>query len=159
MIDTTLSFLAGELNGFLGTIFPASEPRAVLSGLVNADGSPPPGIENRIVISFANLERETAVAAGGIQNLDIFFLLSSSFRGNYAEALRFLSVSIDFFHSTPVFIPQNSAGFPEGVERLVIEMVNLNIRDVHDLWSGMGCRYLPSAFFRARVITSPSGSS
>ena len=168
MIDKTLTFVLGELNGFLGTIFPASEPHAVLSGLTTPDGSAPTGTENKIVVSLTNIERETAAVSTAVQprpdksgalranpplNLNIFILLSSSFAHNYAEGLRFLSESIRFFQAKPVYTPQNSPGFPRELERLSIEMVSLNIQDLQNLWSSMGGRYLPSAFYKMRMIT------
>jgi hypothetical protein len=170
MIDKTLTFVLGELNGFLGTIFPSSEPHAVLSSLANPDGSASQGTENKIIVSLTNIERETAAVSTPIQtrpdnggalrvstplNLNIFILLSSSFVGNYAEALRFLSESIRFFQAKPVYTPQNSPGFPRELERLAIEMVTLNIQDLQNLWSNMGGRYLPSAFYKVRMITLP----
>jgi hypothetical protein len=172
MIDKTLGFLLGELNGFLSTSFPSSEPHAVLSGLANPDGSVPLGLENKIVVSLANIERETAAVSSGSQirsdngdklrvglplNLNIFILLSSNFGGNYVEALRFLSSSIGFLQSKPVFTPQNSPGFPRGLERLTIEMVNLNMQDLQNLWACTGGKYLPSAFYKARMLTIQDG--
>ena len=170
MIDKALGFILGEMNGFLGTMFQASEPHAVLSGLANPDGSVPMGTENKIVLSLTNIVRETAavstpaqtrsstgsvLSAGTPLNLNIYVLVSASFAGNYAEALRFLSESIRFFQAKPLFSRQNSAGFPRELERLTIEMVNLNTQDLQNLWSGMGGRYLPSALYKLRMITLP----
>jgi len=172
MIDKTLSFLLGELNGFLGTVFPASEPYAVLSSLAQQDGSPPPGIENKILITLINVERDTTAFAPNLParteaglatrvnpplNLNINFLISASFAANYLEALRFLSSSMGFFQSKPVFTPQNSPAFPRGLERLTVEMVNLSIPDLQNLWASAGAKYLPSALYKARMITIQDG--
>jgi hypothetical protein len=170
MIDKTLSFVLGELNGFLGTNFPSNEPHAVLSGLANQDGSAPLGVENKIILSLTNVERETAVSPGPVTrpdpgaalrvspplSLNIFILVSSNF-GSYVESLRFLSSSIGFLQAKPVFTPQNSAGFPRGLERLSIEMVNLNMSDLQNLWATMGGKYLPSVFYKLRMITIQDG--
>jgi hypothetical protein len=168
MIDKTLVFLLGELNSFLGTVFPASEPHAVLSGLALPDGSVPPGIENKVVVSMVNLERDTTAHSSSPQtrtepgqsmrvnpplNLNVYLLLSASFAGGYAESLRFLSSSLGFLQSKPVFTPQNSAAFPRGLERLTLEMVNLNIQDLQNLWACAGAKYLPSALYKARMLT------
>jgi hypothetical protein len=168
MIDKTFGFLLGELNGFLDTIFPAGEPHAVLSALVQPDGSVPPKIENKIVITIINIERETAAFSSPAParspsgaplrvnaplNLNVYFLLSASFSGDYAESLRFLSRCLGFFQSKQTYSPQDSAGFPSGLDRLTIELVNLNIQDLQNLWATTGGKYLPSAFYKARMLT------
>src|SRR5579862_8916932 len=135
MIDKTFMFLLGELNTYLGAVFPSAEPHAVLSNLVMPDGTVPPAIDNKVVITIANLEREmTAVNSTRSRpetganvrltqplNLNICFLLSASFAGDYVEALRFLSTSLGFLQSKSVFTPQNSANFPRGLEMLTVE--------------------------------------
>jgi len=168
MIDKTLTFLLGELNVFLDTVYPASEPHAVLSALIQQDGTAPPKIENRIVLTVVNIERETAAFSAGPGprsasgsalrvnpplNLNIYLLLSASFTGDYVESLRLLSKSLGFFQSKQVFSPQDSPAFPSGLERLTIEMVNLDIQDLQNLWATTGAKYLPSAFYKARMLT------
>src|SRR5262245_59820554 len=119
MIDLVMTFLQKELNNYLGTLFPVSEPTTVLSSLVKADGSPA-GIDNKIALSLLNVERETALgarqlaepSADGIErvipplHLNLFILLSSNF-SSYPEALRFLSTAIGYLHAKPVFTPRD----------------------------------------------------
>jgi len=172
MIDKAMTFLVAELNGFLGAVYPSSEPHAVLSSLVLPDGAAPNGIENKMVITITGLERENsalsapsptraktdaALRVNPPLNLNIYFLLSASFAGDYAESLRLLSVSLGFLQSKPVFTPQNSASFPRGLERLTVEMVNLGIQDLQNLWATAGTKYLPSAFYKARMLTIQEG--
>jgi hypothetical protein len=168
MIDRTLNFLLGELNAFLGTAFPASEAHAVLSSLALPDGSTPQGIDNKLVLSMMNLERDTIAHTPGAASraepgeafrmnpslhLNVFLLLAASFPGNYAESLRFLSSSLGFLQSKPVFTPQNSSSFPRGLERLTLELVNMNMQDLQNLWACVGAKYLPSALYKARLVT------
>ena len=67
MIDTTFNFILDELNGFLGTRYPSSEPHVVLSSLSNQDGTVPPQIENKLILSLVNIEREVAAATSSMQ--------------------------------------------------------------------------------------------
>ncbi len=172
MIDKSLTFLLGELNGFLANVFPASEPHAVLSNLAMHDGSPPREIENKLVLTLANIERETTAfnrdraASSAVNstlqmnaplNLNVYFLLSASFPSDAAQSLRFLSAALGYLQSKPVYTPQNSAGFPRALERLTVEMVNLSITDLQNLWATTGAKYLPSAFYKARMITIQDG--
>ncbi len=171
MIDKTLTFLLGELNGFLGAKFPSSEPHAVLSALANSDGSTPAVIENKLILSLMNVERETGAFSAPRQgrpeagpqlhfpaplNLNLYLLLASNFGPNYGETLKFLSSALGFFHANAVFTPAN-AGFPRGLERLTIEMVNLNMQDLQNLWASTGSRYLPSAYYKTRVVSIADG--
>jgi hypothetical protein len=141
MIDKVLSLILDELNVFLSARFEDSEPHAVLSNLANEDGSLPPAIENKLVLSLVNIEREPAL------NLNIYLRVSSNFAANYLESLRFLSAALEFFQERPVFSAP-------GMERLSVEMVNLAIQDLHDLWSISGSKYLPSALYKLRMVTT-----
>lgn len=171
MIDKSFNFLLAELNTHLGTVFASAEAHAVLSSLAMPDGTVPAGIENKIVITIANIERETTAInhtrtrpEGGLNmrlteqlNLNVYFLLSASFAGDYVEALRFLSTSMGFLQSKPAFTPQNSANFPRGLEALTVELVNLDIHNLQNLWASTGAKYLPSAYYKARMLTLRDG--
>jgi hypothetical protein len=160
-----MNFLLGEMNAYLGAMFPNPEPRAVLSGLVTPDGQPLGGIGDRIVLSLTGIERETAAHLAGQStrtqnipplNLNLYIMVSSSFTA-YGTGLGFLSSAIGFLHAKPVFTPQNSAAFPKGMERLSIEMVNMNLQDQQNLWGALGGKYAPSAFYKARMVTLQDG--
>lgn len=168
MIDKALSFILSELNGHLAANFPSLEPHAVMSTLSLPDGSAPEEIDNKIVLTVANVGRETAAFApqipqsvhGGQRtslstplNLNVYLLVSGSFRRNYIEALRLLSSALSFLHVKSVFTPQNSAGFPTDLERLTSELVNLSMADLQNLWACQGAKYLPSALFKLRMIS------
>jgi Pvc16 N-terminal domain len=168
MIDKSMSFLLRELNTFLGTLYQTNEPPAVLSRLASPDGSTPIEIDNKLVVTLINMERDYAarsqqqpMTATGTStwqtstplNLNLYFLLSASFQGNYEVALQMLSSAIGFLQARPVFGPQDSALFPRGLERLTVEMVNLTIGDLHNIWSCNGAKYLPSAFYKMRMVT------
>ena len=152
MIDKTLSFILDELNVFLGARFEDSEPHAVLSSLVNQDGSLPPATENRLVLSLVNIERETS--ADRALHLNLYLQVSSNFAANYLESLHFLSAALEFFLERPVF---GAAALPSGIENLSVEMVNLTIQDLKNLWSISGSKYLPSALYKLRMSTTPRG--
>ena len=75
-------------------------------------------------------------------------MMSANFgAGNYAEALKTISQAISFFQQQAVFDRQNSPGLDSRIEKLILDMENLKIPDLNNLWSLMGGRYLPSAFY------------
>ncbi|MGH9696455.1 MAG: DUF4255 domain-containing protein [Bryobacteraceae bacterium] len=160
MIDQALSFILDELNVFLGARFASSGPHAVLSALVDQDGSVPLGIENKLVLSLVNLERDTSSSPqlspsrGGVPraapalNLNLYLQVSSNFGANYVQSLQFLSAALEFFVARPLF---GAPGLPAGIESLSAEMVNPTIEDLKNLWSVAGSKYLPSALYKLRM--------
>ena len=78
-------------------------------------------------------------------HLNLYLQVSANFAAaNYPESLRFLSAALEFFFERPVF----SAS---GVASLSVEMVNLTIQDLHNLWSISGGKYLPSVLYKLRM--------
>ena len=166
MIDTALNFMLGELNSYLVASSSGRESAAVLSSLANPDGSVPLAIDNKIVLSLVNIEKETAMGTTGFVSrmganfgrsnptlyLNLFVLVSASF-GNYSTSLNQLSQSISFFQGKPSFDAQNSVGFPAGFEMLTMELVSLSMAELSTLWAVLGANYLPSAVYKMRMAT------
>ena len=70
-------------------------------------------------------------------NLNIFVLVSAYFGNNYGESLKFLSSAMAFFQAKPVFSARDAPEFPRGLEKLSLEMVNLNFQDLSHLWGNL----------------------
>ena len=152
MIDKVLSLVLNELNVFLSARFASSGPHAVLSSLANPDGSTPPAIENKLVLSLVNIEREVAaVSPNRALRLNLYLQVSANFGVNYLESLQFLSAALEFFLERPVFV---APAVPSGIERLNVEMINLTMQDLNNLWSISGSKYLPSASYKLRMVTT-----
>lgn len=171
MIDQTLTFLLGELNSFLGATYPAPEPHAVLSDLALPDGTAPQGLENKVVMTLINVERETAAYSqersalaqdGTLRqsqslNLNLLFLMSVSYNNNYAKSLRWLSTALGFFQSKPFFNPENAPNFPRQLQRLSLELVTLGVHELQNVWAALGAKYRPSVVYKARMVSIPGG--
>jgi hypothetical protein len=167
MIDKALTFIVGELNNLLAARFQSNENMAVLASLSNPDGTVPPGIENKVVLSLINVEREGAASGGnwpvrtGTGNhdrlspplgLNLLLLVTASFGANYSEALKFLSNVLGFFQARPSFNAQSSAAFPRELEKLSMELVNLSTHEVNNVWSILGVKYMPSVVYKVRML-------
>ncbi|HEX5432935.1 MAG TPA: DUF4255 domain-containing protein [Candidatus Angelobacter sp.] len=167
MIEKALNFVTGEINSLLSRRFQSTENLAVLSSLANPDGSLPPVIENKIILSLINIEREASASGGswpmmgGSEGyarvspqlaLNLLVLVTASFSSNYSEALKVLSNVVGFFQSHPSFNAQNSASFPGGMERLSVELVNLTIHELNNVWSILGAKYMPSVVYKIRML-------
>jgi len=171
MIDKTLQFLVGELNDFLGNRFPRNEQHVVLSAMCNPDGSVTQRIENKIVLSMVNLERESAAPTAGVAvraeggylrvgpalHLNLYVLVAASFGGNYGQALNLLSHVLGFFQGRPSFTPQNCPALPREVEKLNLELVAMSLAEMNNLWAILGAKYMPSAVYKVRMLSVQEG--
>jgi hypothetical protein len=86
--------------------------------------------------------------------LNLYVMLAANFNSaNYAEALKFLSNAISFFQRQPVFDHQATPGMDERIDRLVLDIENLNVQDLSSMWGMLSGKYLPSVLYRVRVVT------
>jgi len=167
MIDKAMTFIVGELNNLLSARFQSNENMAVLSSLSNSDGTVPPGIENKVVVSLINVERESTTSGGNWParagtgsydrvspplGLNLMLLVTASFGTKYGEALKFLSTVLGFFQARPSFNAQNSAALPRELEKLSMELVNLSTHEVNNLWAILGAKYMPSVVYKVRML-------
>ena len=168
MIDKALGFILDRLNAALQHQFPAGEPHAVSAAL---GGPASATVDSKIVLTIANIERETGTQspvnvrpdATGYNrtspplNVNLYILVAANFGDNYAEAVKLLSGALGFFQSSTVMTPTNSPGFLAGLERLSVELVNLSLQELNSLWSIQGSRYLPSFMLKLRTVAIAKG--
>lgn len=169
MIVSALSHIANQLNQYLRRSFDLNEDIAVVSNILEQDGSLVPNINNKLVIFLINIEKATEASRArhnGIPGsdrsvvsypplyLNLYFIIAANFSGNnYTEALKFLSHTIGFFQRRPVFDHQSTPDLDRRIDKLVLDMENLNIQDLSTLWGAISGRYLPSVIYKVRMAT------
>jgi hypothetical protein len=167
MIDTALGFVLNELNAYLGTSFPGEEKHAVLASVASSNNATPALIDNKIVLSLVNIERETSVGSTGFVAkgggsytktnpslyVNLYVLMAASYPANYGNALKMLGAGMGFFQARQVFDSQNSANFPSDMTQLSMEIVSLSMAELSTLWAVLGSNYLPSVVYKLRMIT------
>lgn len=169
MIDAALGLMAGQLNEHLRRRFQLSEDLAVLSNLLEQNGSLVPLVANKLVLFLAGVERDTIAHRASSPNLglqaqqlttgapvylNLLVMCAANFSGgNYPEALKFLSSAIAFFQSHQVLDQHNAPGLDARLERLVLSIENLSSSEMHSLWGIHSGRYLPSVLYRVRMIS------
>ncbi len=85
-------------------------------------------------------------------------MVAGYFNGNnYPEALKFLSNTISFFQRLPVMDHENTPGLDSRIEKLILDIENLNIKDLSTLWSAITGKYLPSVIYKVRMVAFDSG--
>lgn len=166
MIHSSLNFIAKELNAYYKDTFKINDDRAIVSNLVNHDGTVPITINDKMVISLVNIEQETAVAnlpfskktdsGYSVKNppvsINLYVLFAGNFN-NYEESLKFVSATISFFQNNIVFM---GADYPEmgpNVYKLVFELFKTDYQSMSYLWSTVGAKYMPSMSYKVRMLT------
>ncbi len=172
MINAAINQLALNLDEALKKTFRLDENIVVVSNTVEQDGSLPLQANNKVALSLINIERETYsknLNAGGaglsrsaVSNqpvyLNLYVMVSICFGGNnYLESMKFLSNTIAFFQRHPVFDHSNSPEMDDRIEKLVLDIENLSIQDLSNLWGVLGGKYFPSVLYRVRMVAIDPG--
>src|SRR4051812_44566379 len=106
MIDTSLVLIKDKLNEYLREKNDLDKNKAILSNMINQDGSIAVKGQNHVVISLVNVEHETVISTynryvpvgenkTGIVNppvyVNVYILIMCYFEGeNYPEGLKYL---------------------------------------------------------------------
>ena len=53
--------------------------------------------------------------------------------------------------------PQNTPEMPAGISQLSIDIANLKVEEIGQLWGNLGGRYVPSVMFKVRSVIIDAG--
>jgi hypothetical protein len=171
MIHAAVSHIANQLNQFLKRSFDLNEDVVVMSNILEQDGTLAPNISNKLVVFLVNVEKETASSLqakpSGFERsastyppvfLNLYVMIAGHFgASNYAEALKFLSNTVSFFQRQPIFDHQLTPDMDKRIDKLVLDIENLNIQDLSSLWGVLSGKYLPSILYKVRMVSFDSG--
>jgi len=171
MIYAAVSHIANQLNQFLKRSFDLNEDVVVMSNILEQDGTVAPNINNKLVVFLVNMEKETASSRqanfGSFDRsastyppvfLNLYVMVAGNFGGgNYAEALKFLSNTVSFFQRQPVFDHQITPELDKRINKLALDIENLNFQDLSSLWGILSGKYQPSILYKVRMISFDSG--
>jgi len=169
MIDAAINHIASSTNQHLMRAFGLHEDVVVVSNILEQDGTIATHVDNKIVVSLVNIEKDSLPLAqqntGSSSasrvvdtNLPIHFnlylMFASYFSGNnYQEGLKFLSNTISYFQGQSVFNHQNSPGLDRKIDKLVLDIQNLSMDDLGNLWGILSGKYLPSVLYKVRMVS------
>lgn len=167
-IKTVLELIQKDLNAFFQRADQKEEEWVILSNVVDHEGRPFESAKDKVVMFLANITHETTmstynptarVKGGGyvaIQPplyIDLFVLFFANFYDkNYCEGLKMISRTISFFQQNPVFTRSAMPDLDPGVDKLTMELTNLDLLEVNYLMGMLGVKYLPSAYYKLRMI-------
>jgi len=158
MISNVLSVVSDKLNENLRNRFSQSGSLVVVSSLNDLDQEDSSKAQNKLLVTLTNIEQERTShisrTAKKPLNVYLYLLLSSNFQpANYQEGVRLLSSAVSFFQYNSVLNHQNTPDLEGPVEKLVFEIVNLNIQELSQIWGIHGGKYLPSVLYKVRMVT------
>lgn len=165
-IQSVLELVRDRLAGFLRQSLDTTETIAVLSNLRDGDGALLSVVENKVVLSLANIEHRTtqsvpvrgAPSSGpGVRfppvvSSNLYLLILANFTGeNYPTGLGLISRVIGFIQDNPVMNHSNLSGLDAAIESLSFEFVNLDASQWRLYMEMAGTTYLPAAMYRVRI--------
>ncbi len=161
-----MNFIAGELNSHFRNTFQVNDDKAIVSNLVNHDGSVPVAILDKLVISLVNIEQETVIAnmpftkntgksfVGKNPPVSInLYVLFAGYFNDYNESLKFVSATIAFFQSNIVFLRSRYPAMGDNINKLVFELFKTDYQSINYLWGSLGAKYVPSMSYKMRMLT------
>jgi len=168
MIYEVIQTITDGLNIFFKTRLRTNEDKAVISALVNQDGTVAMLEENKVLVTLVNLEREPTPVGpkkDGKQRVHInFFVLFSCYfsNANYGEALKFLAFTMNYLNDNSSIDISDSGGLKSTSSssglKVQIEIESLTVDQNSNLWSTTGAKYMPSALYKIRMIPLDSNS-
>jgi hypothetical protein len=125
-------------------------------------------MENKLVLSLVCLEQERTIrnsndnmhtSTGDFEKktpsiyLNLFILMSANYdAGNYLEALKMLSSSIEILHESSSFDRSNHPGMAGSLNRIFLEVYNMHVKDYSKMWNGIGAKSVPSILYKVRLL-------
>lgn len=120
-----------------------------------------------ITLLLVNLEQEFSLRSGDpyrVQmpdgttqrtqppiHLNLYLLFAARFK-DYEQALRYLSLVLQFFASQRVFDHSNAPALSSRIEKIMMELVTLPMAEQHNLFSMLRVPYLPALLYKARMV-------
>ncbi|MBO7413608.1 MAG: DUF4255 domain-containing protein [Fibrobacter sp.] len=166
--------MATQLNQYLRRKNHIQEDMVVVSRIMDNDGHESEHSTNKLVLFLANIEKDTIAHASakpefdGFRNivranpifLNLHVVLAANFKAShYEESLKYLSKAVGFFQDHSVFDRANSPELASGLEKLILDVENLNLQEMSNLWSLLGCKYVPSIMYKVRTVALGSSYS
>jgi len=141
----------------------------VMSNILDQSGNPAPN--NKLFVFLVNVEKETTISRqadfGSSERtastypplfLNLYVMVAANFESShYTEALKFLSHAVGFFQRQPVFDHQITPDLDTRIDKLALDIENLNVQDLSSLWGVLSGKYLPSILYKVRMVTFDSG--
>lgn len=162
MIHNVITSIASKLNEFIKNKLSIPDDTVIVSSLVDIKGNLNQDIENKISIFLLHIEEEKISKNVGIKyssgdnpaiKINLHVMFSAYFPNfNYVEALRYISLVVEFFQNNIVFEDANTPGLPPNGNKIYSELFNISIDEVSKLWGNIGANYVPSVSYKFKHV-------
>ncbi len=167
MIRPALDYLAKELT-LLNQDLP-NPPVVKLGNIARLESSTDANsgdLQTAVVLTLVNIEEEKTLKNGAIyvqqgdslnkRNPTLYlnlYLLFSCADPSYQTALEQISRIISTLQGKYVFTEETAEiAFPDGLEKVILDLFSLNFEQINHLWGIMGGKYIPSVLYKARLV-------
>lgn len=168
MITQALTYISSKINSAFFT--PAGIPRVILGNIATLSDA---GItESNVLLSLVNIEEEvlrrnpenyikrntSVIYRNPPMHFNITIVFGAFLRNendlgtNYEGSISKIQTVIGFFQRQNVFEHTTFPDLPVGIEKLNFELINLNLEQLHHLWSMLGGKYIPSVVYKMRMV-------
>ena len=168
LIETVCELIRQRLNAYFQNIDRSDDDRVVLSNIVDHDGAICQGAKDKVVMVLTNITHETivstynsAVRASSTSYaivqppiyINLFILFFANFYDRqYAQGLAMISRTISFFQQNPWFTHANMPDLDARIDKITMEITNLDLLQANYLMGMLGTKYLPSVYYKLRMI-------
>ena len=162
MIHTVITSIAIKLDEFIKNKLSITDETVIVSSLVDIKGNLNQDIENKISIFLLHIEEEKLIKNSTIKyssgatppvTVNLHVMFSAYFPNfNYVEALRYVSLVIEFFQINNIFDHSNTPGLPANANKIKTELYDISIEDTSKLWGNIGANYVPSISYKFRQL-------
>lgn len=83
--------------------------------------------------------------------LILYVLFVARFK-QYEAAWHHLSTIIEHFQTVRMFEKESAPGLPDGVEKLVLELVTLSFAEQNEVWNALRITHHPSILYRVKLL-------
>lgn len=171
MIYPSLNTLAEELNASIyekwGATINGTAEIVQLNNIANiADEKS--DLQNKIILTLIKVEEEPTLKNSAFYvrksaqewgkhhpavYLNLYLLVSVT-KKNYNESLQLLSDTITFFQAHKVFTGNvsNSGTDEEAKFKIMVELHDMNLQEVFEMWSNLGNKQFPSVIYKVRLL-------
>lgn len=170
----TFELVRQKLNESFKNAHPRDDDWVILSNVVDQEGHPYEEGKQKVLMILANIQNEAIVStynrAAPVKGeqyavvappiyVDLYVLFYANFENkNYPEGLAMISQTISFFQQNPWFTRDTLPGLGPEIKKLTFELSNLEMTDLNYLMGMLGAKYLPSVYYKVRLIPFQSGA-
>jgi hypothetical protein len=163
MIHLVVPSIVSSLNEFIRNELNLQEDMVILTNPVDLKGNVNSQIDNKLCVFLQHLEEERVIKNGSYQtngginppmHFSLYLMFVSNFPDpNYLESLRYLSLVLEFFQGIRVFDRSNSPQLSVNVDKVSMEYVNLDFKELTNVWSLLGLKYMPSLLYKLKLLS------